>query len=160
MKNSKTASTRTAELRDAVNERHRAEGKFQLVVESAPNAMVMIDRDGRIILVNAQTEKLFGYSRDELANQPVELLVPTRFRNAHPEYRNGFFANPTSRSMGSGRDLYGQRKDGSEFPVEIGLTPIDTEEGLLVLARSSTLPSGSEPSRNFGSPWSRLRTEC
>jgi PAS domain S-box-containing protein len=125
---------RTAELHEAVNERTRAEGKFQLVVESAPNAMVMIDHDGRITLVNAQTEKLFGYTRDELLRQPVELLVPRRFRDAHPANRSSFFANPAARSMGVGRDLCGQRKDGNEFPVEIGLTPIESDEGLFVLS--------------------------
>src|ERR1051326_6675461 len=93
----------------------------------------MIDREGRINLVNAQIEKSFGYSRAELLGQPIEMLVPQRFRAAHPEYRNGFIANPTTRPMGAGRDLYGLRKDGSEFPVEIGLNPLETDQGVMVL---------------------------
>ncbi len=114
--------------------RKQAEEKFRLVVESAPNAIVTIDRCGRIVLVNAQTEKLFGYRRGELLGQPVELLVPDRFRGGHPGHRDGFFARPETRAMGVGRDLSGRRKDGSEFPIEIGLNPIAADEGPLVLA--------------------------
>ena len=105
-----------------------------LVVESAPNAMVMVDQDGRIVLVNGQTEKLFGYARGEILGQTVEMLVPERFRGEHKSRRTGFFTMPSARSMGVGRDLYGRRKDGSEFPVEIGLNPIRTDDGLLVLS--------------------------
>jgi PAS domain S-box-containing protein len=105
-----------------------------LVVESAPNAMVIIDQDGLIVLVNGQTEKLFGYSRSELLQQPVEVLVPLRFRGKHPGYRSEFCARPAVRPMGMGRDLYGRRKDGSEFPIEIGLNPIKTDDGLLILS--------------------------
>ena len=107
---------------------------FRQVVEAAPNAMLMADRDGRIVLVNAQTEKLFGYSRDELLGHSVDLLVPERFRAAHPGYRHMFYGDPKSRPMGTGRDLFALRKDGSEFPVEIGLNPITTVEGVFVLA--------------------------
>src|SRR5258708_3931099 len=107
---------------------------FQRVVEAAPNAIVLINQEGKIILVNAQTEKLFDYSREELLGQPIEVLVPQRFRGRHPGYRVDFFAHPTTRSMGAGRDLYGVRKDGHEVPVEIGLNPIKTEEGVQVLA--------------------------
>src|SRR5262249_13047124 len=91
-------------------------------------------REGRIVLVNAETEKMFGYARGELLGQPVELLVPDPFRDGHPAYRAGFFADPTVRVMGVGRELYGRRQDGSEFMVEIGLTPIHTAEGLFVLS--------------------------
>ena len=117
-----------------ITEKRRGEEKFRQAVESAPNGMLMIDPEGKIVLVNTQTEKLFGYNREELLGQPVELLVPERFRSRHPEYRSGFFARPQVRSMGGGRELYGRRKDGSEFPVEIGLNPIKTDEGLLVLS--------------------------
>jgi PAS domain S-box-containing protein len=123
----------TKVVRD-VTERHRVEQNFQLAVESAPSAMVMIDQQGRIILVNALTEKLFGYDRAELLGQPVEVLVPERFRDKHPEARAGFFARPSTRQMGQGRELCGRRKDGTEFPVEIALNPIESEEALLVLA--------------------------
>jgi len=108
--------------------------RFRLVVEAAPNAMVMIDRAGMIVMVNRQAERVFGYARAELVGQPVEILVPDRFRGHHPELRKTFFADARPRLMGAGRDLYGLKKDGSEFPVEIGLNPIETDEGTLVLS--------------------------
>jgi two-component system sensor kinase FixL len=111
-----------------------AERRFRLVVEAAPNAMVMINQTGAIVMVNVQAERVFGYSRDELLGQPVEKLVPQRFCGHHPGLREAFFAAPRTRPMGAGRDLYGLRKDGSEFPVEIGLNPIETEEGMMVLS--------------------------
>jgi two-component system, sensor histidine kinase PdtaS len=112
----------------------RSEARFRRVVEATPNAMVMIDRDGRIAMVNAQTERVFGYSRTELLGQPVEMLAPERFRGHHPELRAAFFDDPRTRPMGGGHDLYGLRKDGSEFSVEIGLNPIETDEGTMVLS--------------------------
>ncbi len=117
-----------------ISARKRMEERFQRVVEFAPNAMVMINSDGLIEMVNAQTEKVFGYSRSELLGQPIEILVPGRFRGHHPGLRRSFFQHPNSRPMGAGRDLYGLRKDGSEFPVEIGLNPIETDEGTMVLS--------------------------
>lgn len=117
-----------------ITDRKRSEERFRLVVESAPCGMVMIDREGKIVLVNAPAEELFGYDRGVLLGQPIELLVPDRYRSAHPSHRAGFFSNPTSRAMGAGRELYGRRRDGSEFPVEIGLTPIEMAEGLFVLS--------------------------
>ena len=111
-----------------------SERRFRLVVEAAPNAMAMIDPAGKIVVVNTQAERVFGYSRAELAGQPVEMLVPERFRGHHPELRRTFFSDPRPRPMGAGRDLYGLRKDGSEFPIEIGLNPIETDEGTMVLS--------------------------
>jgi PAS domain S-box-containing protein len=110
------------------------EERFRRVVESAPNAIVMIGPNGLIEMVNGQTERMFGYMRNALLGKPVEVLVPKRYRANHPKLRTAFLASPSSRPMGAGRDLYGLRKDGSEFPVEIGLNPIDTEEGTMVLA--------------------------
>src|SRR5271166_1764520 len=116
-------------------ERYRAgERRFRQVVEAAPNAMVMIDRTGKIAMVNTQAERVFGYARAELVGQPVEMLVPERFRSRHPELRETFFTDARPRAMGAGRDLYGLKKDGGEFPVEIGLNPIDTDEGTMVLS--------------------------
>jgi PAS domain S-box-containing protein len=112
----------------------QSEERFRRVVESAPNAMVMIDASGRIDMVNAQAERLFGYQREELLGQSVEILVPDRFRGQHPGLRRSFFGDPKSRPMGVGRDLYGLRKNGSEFPVEIGLNPIETGDGVMVLS--------------------------
>lgn len=123
----------TAYLRD-ITERKRAEDRFRLAVESAPNAMVMVNHQGKIVLVNSQTERLFGYGREELIGQPVEQLVPERFRHAHQGYRAGFAAAPQTRAMGVGRDLYGLRKDGSEVSVEIGLNPIEIEGKNMVLS--------------------------
>jgi PAS domain S-box-containing protein len=111
-----------------------SEARFRLVVEAAPNAMIMVGRDGKISLVNKQTEALFGYAREELLGQPVEILVPERYRAKHPVDRERFFANPAARPMGAGRDLFGFHKDGSEVPIEIGLNPIQTPEGVFTLA--------------------------
>ncbi len=112
----------------------QSEERLRAVVESAPNAMIMIASSGAIVLVNSQAEALFGWTRAELLGTPVERLVPARFASRHPDHRRAFFAQPATRAMGAGRDLYGLRRDGSEVPIEIGLNPIDTPDGLCVLA--------------------------
>jgi PAS domain S-box-containing protein len=112
----------------------RSEARFRQVLEATPNALVMINRAGLIEMVNGQAERMFGHSRAELLGQPVEMLVPERFRAVHPGHRAGFYADPRSRPMGTGRDLFGLRKDGSEFPVEIGLSPIETGDAMMVLS--------------------------
>ena len=121
---------RQTELAMKVDENTR----FRLVVESAPCGMLMVNSDGRITLINTQIETLFGYERNELIGYPIEQLIPTRFRSAHPEMREAFGHAPQVRSMGVGRDLFGLRKDHTEFPVEVGLNPIRTEDDVFVLA--------------------------
>jgi PAS domain S-box-containing protein len=122
-----------AAIRD-VTDRKRADEKFRSLLESAPDAMVVVDQKGLIQLVNSQTEKMFGYDRVEIVGEPVEMLVPRRFRKKHAKHRDGYVEEHPVRPMGIGLDLFGLRKNGTEFPVEISLSPLETEEGLLVSA--------------------------
>jgi two-component system sensor kinase FixL len=127
-------STRLVGVSMDITERKQAQELFRLATESSPSGTVLVDNRGRILLVNAHVENLFGYTRDELIGEMVDILVPERFARAHVRNRGNFLAAPEARVMGAGRELFACRKDGSEFPVEIGLNPIQTPQGLVVLA--------------------------
>jgi PAS domain S-box-containing protein len=118
----------------------QVENEFRYLLEWAPDGMIIVDAQGTIVQVNAQAEQLFGYTRDELLGQPIERLIPARFRDRHPADRDEYAAHPRVRPMGIGLELFGLRKDGSEFPVEISLSPLQTDDGMLVLSaiRDST----------------------
>jgi PAS domain S-box-containing protein len=122
------------EREEAERQLRESEERFRLAVEAAPSGMVMTDAEGRIVMINAHAESLFGYSRDELVGRKIEILVPGRFQGSHPGYRETYRDRPSARPMGAGRDLFARRKDGAEVPVEIGLSPIETFDGMMVLA--------------------------
>ena len=124
-------SVRAAHL---ASELQISEERFRRVVEAAPNAMIMVNQEGQITLANQQAEKTFGYPREELLGRSIEMLVPERVGSDHRGFRHDYFCDPQARPMGAGRELFGRRKDGSEVPVEIGLSPIHTSKGMLVLA--------------------------
>ena len=117
-----------------ITEQKRGEERFRLAVEASPNAMLMIDRNRIIALVNHKTEELFGYARTELIGETIDRLMPLRHQAAHGDHIHHYFAAPSVRAMGKGRDLFGLRKDGVEVPVEIGLNPIETPDGVFTLA--------------------------
>lgn len=133
-------------IRD-VSGRQFEDQKLRQLLNSAPDAIVVVDSQGEITLVNEQTESLFGYPRVELIGLPVEMLLPERFRDAHPEHRDGFFAAPNVRSMGEGLTLFGKKRDGTEFPIEISLSPVETADGLLVSGAIRDVTSHIEAQR-------------
>src|SRR5688572_25546551 len=115
-------------------ERDHNDVVYEKLLDAAPDAVIVVEESGRIVLANIQTERLFGYHRDQLIGEEMEILVPERFRASHPAHRARFFAAPKVRPMGSGLDLFGRKSDGSEFPIEISLSPLHSEEGLLISA--------------------------
>ncbi len=140
-----------------ISARKRADERFRVAVESSPNGMLMIDANGHIVLVNREIERMFGYSREILLGERIEILVPERFRDVHPVHRAAYFAAPETRAMGAGRELFGCRADGTEFPVEIGLNPVETESGVFVLGAVVDISAREDAERNRREMEDRLR---
>jgi PAS domain S-box-containing protein len=132
-----------------VSERRAAETRFRVLLESAPDAIVLVDADARITLVNRRTEELFGYEPGELVGQQIEVLVPARLRSVHVQHRSGYIHDPRTREMGAGLELYGLRQDGSEFPVEISLSPMrdGTQERVITIVRDVSERRAAESER-------------
>ncbi len=144
-------------IRDGADALVRSEEKFRAAVEAAPNGMMMVDPEGKIVMVNAQIEKSFGYTREELFGRSVDVLVPKRSRSKHADQMKQYFARPEPRQLGVGRDLRGVRKDGLEFPVEIGLSPVETAEGPIVLATVLDITERKRAEKALDSRYEELR---
>lgn len=147
-----------------MTDRQLSEETIRLAVEACPSGMIMTDAAGRIVLVNAEVERLFGYARDELLGRSIDVLVPPNARDGHTKLREAFVAQPEARRMGVGRDLYGQHKDGTQIPVEIGLNPVGTEDGLMILSAVTDLTERKAAEERFrrlleGSPIANIMTD-
>lgn len=139
------------------HELRRSESRFKHILESAPDPLVIVDRHGRIVIVNRQTEHVFGYARDEMIDEPVEMLIPNRFHARHVDHRNRFFENPRIRPMGAGIDLFGLRKDGSEFPIEVSLSPFQAEEGILISSSIRDITAQKRMAAELEEQYQRVR---
>ncbi|HVJ18568.1 MAG TPA: PAS domain S-box protein, partial [Polyangiaceae bacterium] len=123
---------------------------FHQLLDTAPDAMVVVDRQGTIVLVNIQAESMFGYSRSELIGQKVEVLIPERYRGSHESHRSGFMGEGRARPMGTGLELFGRKRDGREFPIELSLSPLSLEQGMLVSAAIRDISDRKETERRIG----------
>ena len=135
----------SAAVRD-ITQRKKEQVKLQAILEAVPDAMVIVDSERKIVLINGQVERLFGYTRDQLIGETIEILIPERFREGHPEKFSGFVASPAFRPMSSGLQLFGRRQDGSEFEVEISLSHLETEDGKLFISTIRNTQQSSSPS--------------
>lgn len=144
-------------LRVEIAKRKRAEERFRKLLEATPDATIIVDDQGKIVLANAQAENLFGYSQEALVGRQVEVLIPERFQEDHPRHRTGYFARPQVRPMGVELELFARRRDGTEFPVEISLSPLQTEEGLLVLSAIRDISRRKQVQKALNESEERLR---
>jgi PAS domain S-box-containing protein len=151
------SESRGNELRATMDQRGKSEQKLKDMLEAASDAIVIMDRSGDIVLVNARTEILFGHARADLLGQKIEFLLPPRYHARHPAHRDRFFAAPKARPMGVGLELYGQHKDGTEFPIEISLSPLNTEDGMLVSTSICDISVRKEAERHLGRMEARYR---
>lgn len=158
-KKDSTTTTTHASIRD-ITEHKLAEEKSQKILEATPDAMIIIDEEGKITFVNTQTEKVFGYTKNELTGQKVEILIPEPYRSRHPEHRRNFFNAPHTRPMGTGMELYGQRKNKEIFPVEISLSPLDTKEGMVALAAIRDITERKQAEKEIAELNQRLLTSA
>jgi len=137
------------ELETEIEQRKRSEEKFRGLLEAAPDAMIIANEKGEIVLINKQTEKLFGYTKEELIGQPVEILIPASLHQHHVKHREKYIEDPHVRAMGAGIELESLKKDGSKFPVEISLSPLVTEEGILVSASVRDITDRKQSEEKF-----------
>jgi PAS domain S-box-containing protein len=131
---------------------------FEALFEAAPDAIVLVDRDGRIVRVNQQVETIFGYNREELLGKPVEILLPTRFRGRHVGHRSLYYAKSRMRPMGAGLELYGRRRDGSEFPIDVMLSPLETDHGFVTIAAVRDITQQVQTEESLRQSEARFRT--
>src|SRR5579859_3832373 len=136
-------------LNVGMKQKKYSELTFQGIVEATPNAIILVNKEGRIGYANTQTEKLFGYDRTGLIGQEVEILIPERYHENHPQFRNMFFSSPKARPMGSGRELFAVRKNKTEFPIEIGLSPLVTIDGMMVLVSIIDISARKKAEESF-----------
>jgi protein-histidine pros-kinase len=133
------------ECKSTEEKRRRAQKRMEMLLDYVPDAIIAVNQKGTIVLVNHRTENLFGYTHGELLGKKLEILLPERFENIHSKHRSLYYHSPWIREMGKGLELFGRKKDGSEFPVEVSLSPFETEEGTFTISTVRNIMASSDP---------------